>query len=294
MEHRDPAARRRTLFWSLGVLLAMALLFALLVGPALIRKGSTSHAYQPPQPPRDQTEFSAVKAKQAPGLDLALALRGDPALAGWAKEEYGKICAACHGATGKGDAPAGVALKARNFTQDQGWVNGTRLTQIFRTLTKGTPKGMPPYDTYTPAQRLALAHQVQGFMTFPAPRPTAAEVAALDQEYSLSAGTREPGRVPVRVAMARLAEGATSVRLDLAALPADLRHLVGDAVRAGQTVAALRGRAPTQWPLAVQAGAPANGFHAGVGTLTGADWQRLAAALPAALHAVPAGGTATN
>ncbi|MDP2360590.1 MAG: cytochrome c [bacterium] len=285
MAHSDRPSLLPTLAWSLAILLAMVIFFGLLVGPALTRPASLAgHGYQPPAAPADLTEFAPVPGRQAPGIDLARALAGDPELRGWAKAEYDKICVACHGPQGKGDGPAGAALGARDFSQATGWKNGPALTGIFETLTQGLPPGMPAYDTYGPAQRLALAHVVQSFMAFPAPVAGAAEVAALDARHSLSAGVREPARVPVRVALARLAEEAVAPTLRRETLPADLRHLVLDAGRAGATLAGLRGRSGPELAAALHAGAPGNGFSLALGTLGGSDWQRLAAALPGALE----------
>ena len=273
-----------TALTSLAVVLAVAVVFALIVGPSLLHTGTGESRYLPPQAPCDLTEYEAVKPRQAPGIDLAKALAGDPALQGWARDEFAKTCSACHGAKGLGDAPAGLALEARNFSKNEGWKNGPRITQIFKTLSQGLPPKMPGYDTYTPAQRLALAHVVQGFMAFPVPAATPAEVAALDQEYSLSAGIRETGRVPLRVALARRVEEGRAFTLDLAALPEDLRPLVTDAARAGQTLAGLGSGAPLAASLS--AGAPGNGFAPAVAALSGDAWRRLAAALASASRAV--------
>ena len=288
MSDKNGPSLLNTLAWGLVVVLLMVVFFGLLVGPSLRKPGGVAHGYAPNQPLRDQTEFPAVKGKTAPGINLPQALAGDPAQIAWAKEEYGKICVACHGPEGKGDGPAGLALKARNFTVNEAWKNGPKLTQIFQTLSRGLPPGMPAYDTYSPAQRLGLAHVVQGFMKFPVPKASAAEIAAMDQEHSLSAGIREPGRVPVRVAMSRLADGAVSPVVDTARLPEDLRGLVVDGVRAGLTLSAVAGLAPAQAASALSAGAPANGFSAGVAALSGADWSRLLTACREAL------GAATN
>lgn len=272
-----------TLAWSLAILLAMGIFFGLLVGPALTRGGAgVAHGYLPPKAPTDLTEFAPVKGRQAPGINLALAVAGDPALRSWAKDEYGKICIACHGPEGKGDGPAGLALQARNFTKNEAWKNGPKLTQVFQTLSKGLPPKMPSYDTYTAAQRLALAHVVQGFMAFPKPVATAAEIAAMDQEFSLSAGVRDPGRVSVSVATERQVAEAVAAQLKVDTLPADLRALVLEPARAAQTLAGLKGLSAGNWALALHAGAPANGFSPAVGTLSGADWQRLGSALAAA------------
>jgi mono/diheme cytochrome c family protein len=276
-----------TLAWSLVVLLLMVVFFGLLVGPALRHSGATpALGYAPNQAPRDLTEFPAVKGKTAPGMNLPQALKGDPAQLVWAKEEYGKICIACHGPEGKGDGPAGLALQARDFTKNDAWKNGPKLTQIYATLSKGLPPKMPSYDTYTPAQRMALVHVVQGFMTFPIPAASAAEIAAMDLEFSLSAGIRDPGRVPVRVALALQGTATTSSRLKVESLPTDLRPLVLNANQAGRSFAAVAGLTLPQLSKNLSVGAPANGFSGNVAALSGADWQRLVLACSGALESV--------
>lgn len=275
-----------TVAWSLAIVLAMFILFALLIGPAIRygNHGTLAHGYHPPAAPRDLTVFDPVKGQQAPGVDLALALKGDPAMAARADEIFSTVCSACHGLEGRGDGPAGKALGARDFTQKDGWKQGTRRVDIFRTLTKGLPPLMPAYDTYTPAERFALASKVSGFGAFDHGKATAAEIAALDAEYSLSAGVKDPNRVSVDVAMAALAQhGEHAPALDLAALAPAQAALIVDAPRAATSWTGLAALDAATRARALSAGAPDNGFAVAVATLDGAGWTSLEGALATAV-----------
>lgn len=58
-----------------------------------------------------------------------------------------KGCVTCHGAQGKGDGPAGAALKPkpRNFA-DAKWKNGSDLASVIKTIENGIPgTGMAAY-----------------------------------------------------------------------------------------------------------------------------------------------------
>ena len=72
---------------------------------------------------------SSVVAAPAP------APQGDAAKG---KAKYQEVCAACHGATGKGDGPAaaGLPTKPRNHT-DYAYMSKLKDQQIFDTIKKG-------------------------------------------------------------------------------------------------------------------------------------------------------------
>lgn len=270
-----------TVAWSLAVLLAMFIMFSLMIVPAM-NHGThpvMSHGYHPPTAPSALTEFPIHQGKQSPGIDLAVALKGDPDLKGWADAEYAKICAACHGAEGRGDGPVGMALGARNFADQDGWKNGARVDQVFRTLTHGLAPLMPAYDTYTPAQRFALANVVKSFQGFTPGKVPQAELAKLDAEYSLSAGVRESNRIPVSAAVALLCDEQVDNTLELAKLPAQLRRYVTDAGRAGQALAGMPALDLEEAARRLCAGAPDNGFSTQIAGLGIQDWKEFLALL---------------
>lgn len=79
------------------------------------------------------------------------------------KTIFTTMCVACHGMEGKGDGPAAVALKPapRNFSVVQGWKNGRKPTQVWKTLKEGIPgSAMVPFLTIPSEDRWALVHFV--------------------------------------------------------------------------------------------------------------------------------------
>lgn len=86
-----------------------------------------------------------------------------PELVAHGKEVFTAQCTACHGLEGKGNGPAAAALNPppRNFTQDVGWKNGRKPSQIFKTLKEGIAGGgMASFATLPAEDRWALAHYV--------------------------------------------------------------------------------------------------------------------------------------
>lgn len=77
------------------------------------------------------------------------------------KKLFEANCVICHGASGMGDGAAAAALnpKPRNFTQDAGWKNGRKPSNIFGTLTTGLGS-MPSFSTLSTDDRWSLAHYV--------------------------------------------------------------------------------------------------------------------------------------
>jgi mono/diheme cytochrome c family protein len=73
-----------------------------------------------------------VAVSQLPGIVWGA---GDAAKG---KAKYQEVCAACHGATGKGDGPAaaGLPTKPRNHT-DAAYMGKLKDQQIFDTIKKG-------------------------------------------------------------------------------------------------------------------------------------------------------------
>lgn len=76
---------------------------------------------------------------------------------------YAINCAVCHGASGKGDGPAGAALKPkpRNLISG-GWKKGGTSMALFKTLTDGLAGGsMASYKHLSAADRWALVQYVR-------------------------------------------------------------------------------------------------------------------------------------
>ena len=99
-------------------------------------------------------------------------------------------CAGCHGDDGKGDGIAGKAMKPkpRNFTSLEGWTNGAKLTEIYKTLEEGiAAKGMPSVNYLEPDKRLKLIHYIRSLAPG-YPEDSADELKALDAKYKLGGG----------------------------------------------------------------------------------------------------------
>lgn len=81
------------------------------------------------------------------------------------KAVYEATCAACHGASGKGDGPVAFAVKPppRNLVKDP-FKAGDSVEQIYATVTKGLPNTtMVGYPQMKDADRWAVAYYVRGF-----------------------------------------------------------------------------------------------------------------------------------
>jgi mono/diheme cytochrome c family protein len=86
-----------------------------------------------------------------------------PELVAHGKGLFEAQCTACHGANGGGDGPAASALnpKPRNFHLADGWKNGRKPSQIFKTLKEGIAGGaMASFAGVPEADRWAMSHYV--------------------------------------------------------------------------------------------------------------------------------------
>lgn len=233
----------------------------------------------------DPTIFPAQEGKPTPGLDLAAQMTASPAALAQGKQLFAVNCVMCHGAAGKGDGAAAVALtpKPRDFSKAAGWTVGYTIADIYQTLTegvKGTP--MPAFDALTPTDRFAVAHYVQSLGAFDHHDDAAAEVKQIDARYHLGVGPRGPNKVAVPVVMAHMAAEYQAAPPVAAPPAADrspgaelARRLVRDSVRAAEVLAQV-----PDWRASVDAfarvaaaGAPNDGFRAEVATLSAADWK---------------------
>jgi cytochrome c oxidase subunit 2 len=119
---------------------------------------------------------------------------------------YTTYCASCHGPDGKG----GLVEGARNLTSLTGWKQGTKRTDIFRTLTTGIPGAAMRSFAHLPAwDRFALMHYVVSFdAAGTRATPDAKDVAALVKEYRLDTDRGPPQRLPIEQAMRLVVEEA--------------------------------------------------------------------------------------
>lgn len=115
-------------------------------------------------------------------------------------------CASCHGDNGMGDGPssASMAVKPRNFHSAEGWKNGRKISNIYKTLQEGIViTGMQSFN-YLPAEdRFAIIHFVRTFAA-DFPMDSMSELMDLEKVYNLSKGSQLPPQIPVRLAMMKI------------------------------------------------------------------------------------------
>jgi|YelNatPaOPRAMG01_1025707.scaffolds.fasta_scaffold00906_21 mono/diheme cytochrome c family protein len=113
-------------------------------------------------------------------------------------------CVSCHGADGKGDGVAAAALnpKPRNFTSNQGWINGPKISEIFKTLSQGIKgSAMVAFDSFSPEDKFALAQFIRSNFVPNPPQDSQDELLDLQKTYNLAEGGHNPGQIPIEDAM---------------------------------------------------------------------------------------------
>jgi mono/diheme cytochrome c family protein len=229
-----------------------------------------------------------------PPVDIMSASVPSESLLTKGRDLFRANCSSCHGESGFGDGPAGLALnpKPRNFHSDAGWTNGPKISGIYRTLEEGIVKnGMASYNYLPPADRIALAHLVRSYLSNP-PADTKDELMALETTYQLSKGTVRMGQIPIRRASDIYVREHAAGLIGTASLAAELsrsnsagaRLLIAhthDPEKVFKSLAALQrpiGSADDLMEF-VTADPRAIGFRADVASLDRTDWDALHAFL---------------
>jgi mono/diheme cytochrome c family protein len=148
-------------------------------------------------------DLPVIQAKTIPPVDITKIGEPTPELLAKGKNIFTTVCISCHGEGGKGDGPAGSALnpKPQNFTSKDGWKNGTKVSQIYKTLQDGIPgSGMASYEYLTPEEKFGLAHYIRTTFVNNPPKDSPEDLTTLDQLYNLSKGKEIPAQIPVSAA----------------------------------------------------------------------------------------------
>lgn len=131
------------------------------------------------------------------------------------KELFQVQCVSCHGAMGKGDGQAAASLDShpRNFTLGEGWKNGRKPSQIFKTIKEGIPNSpMPSFPTLPSDDRWALVHYVASLGPS-LETDSAADLAkiGIDPSKENAGASDEAPSISVALAMKLMAEEPVAV-----------------------------------------------------------------------------------
>jgi mono/diheme cytochrome c family protein len=238
-----------------------------------------------------------------PPVDIRVVGVASDSLVAAGRELFRTNCAACHGDNGMGDGPTAPTLdpKPRNFHSLTGWTNGSKVSQIYRTLEEGIPRtGMASYSYMAPRDRIALAHFIRTFAQGQ-PVDSPEELQMLEATYQLSKGKAVPGQVPLKKALQIvLREGKPEVlqtqrlleRFSKDESPAAqaLRQAAGNLERIAATSLRRGERFPPleEFVRSVTADPAANGFRPAVERFNTQEWvtiRNYLATAVAGLHA---------
>jgi mono/diheme cytochrome c family protein len=291
-KYLNPAELQRLLSGLLAVLVFLALcgVFAFLVVPGMRYRANTALEADAVSAHGDTgwldpTDYPSVRKQVIPPVDPKTVMTATSELLARGRELFAQTCATCHGPTGHGDGPGGKGLKPapRDFSSNAGWTNGTRIEDIFRTLTEGVKgTGMVSYSYLPKKERMALVHYVQSLGAFDHGASDPKARAALEELFG-TVGETIPNRIPVRVAIDKLCQDSPRAPALSAGSASDpvLREAVADPARAARTLGAIE-----RWDTDVDALARAvvggdfdGGFRPVVATYSRARWQELQARL---------------
>ena len=225
-----------------------------------------------------------------PPVDVLKAGVSTPEAVARGKELFKANCASCHGDNGQGDGPSGMLLnpRPRNFRVLNGWTNGDKVSQMYRTLQEGIVKnGMASFSYLSPVERFALIHYVRSF-TPGHPLDSPDELKQIDAAYQLANGMTVPGQIPIRKAAMIVereheadvhAAEAAAQTLATASTPGAVvyRRVVRSAFRAATTLLRLNQRAQTTdfFIRSICADPVRAGFEPSISGLSPSEWAAL-------------------
>ena len=152
---------------------------------------------------KEVTDIALQEPKTIPPIDIMKMSKPTDDLIAKGKTTFTNICSTCHGTEGNGQGPgaAGLNPPPRNFTQNEGWINGRTISDMYTTLMEGIPNsGMVAYENLTPEDKLDVIHYIRSTFMKDPPVDSESDLEALDQQYNLSAGVKLPGQIPIEYA----------------------------------------------------------------------------------------------
>ncbi len=157
-------------------------------------------------------------AMSVAGIDLSILSTPNDELLAKGKELFATTCASCHGDAGKGDGVAGASMnpKPRNFTSADGWTNGRKFGDMYKTLEEGiVANGMVSYNYLTPTDRIALIHYIRKNFGTDYPQDTEEDIMTLDMTYKLTEGLTTAPQIPVAKAKEIIQKSQTKLMKDV-------------------------------------------------------------------------------
>ena len=189
-----------------GLLYPYVLVVILIIGIYYVKNLDNISRQNIPPVLSDTTVVSDLTVKNAmnvPPISILNIKNSTPELLAEGEKLFKANCSSCHGENGAGGGPASMGLNPapRNFTSKDNWKNGTKLSQIYRTLQEGLlPSAMASYDYLLPEQKFALAHYIRtNFIPGP-DTDSDDDLQDLDATYNLSAGLKLAAQIPVKSA----------------------------------------------------------------------------------------------
>jgi mono/diheme cytochrome c family protein len=202
---------------------------------------------------------------------------------------YKANCASCHGDNGMGDglSAAAMTVKPRNFHLAEGWKNGRKIAEIYKTLHDGIlPSGMPAFNYNSAEDRFAMIHYIRTFAT-DYPVDSLSELMNLETVYNLSKGSQMPAQIPVKMALEKIAaehSGDVKAMQQIAKTIASAKDDAGakvtmrvahDTKKIAATTLALQGKSLDMFVKIISADPATAGFKPEVVRLSGEEWSVL-------------------